>query len=219
MKRSLAVCLATIAGGSLALTGCAGITVGAPTQAGLASELPPIEETSAPVEPGFAAGTVSVVLPDATQGSCWDEQRQEFIENAFAASNIPVTIQNASGDPATFVSLATDSVMKGAGVLVIVNLDAASGAEAIAAANSNGIPAVDYDKLTINGGAQYFVGVKGAPDCSTLSPRTVQAEAEALASLAQALTSSDPTSADGLAVDVTPDPEAGYDVPSILVAP
>jgi len=126
---------------------------------------------------------------------------------------------NAEGDAAAFTSLATDFVAQGGAVLVVVNLDAASGAEAIAAANGNGIPAVDYDHLTSNGGAQYFVGVTGTPECSTLSPKTAQAEAEALASLVAALTSADPTTADALAVDMTTDTEAGYDVPSILVTP
>ena len=219
MNRSLAMCLTTIAASSLVLSGCAGITIGAPTQAGLASELPPIEASSVSTEPSLAAGTVVVVLPDTAEGSCWTQERQQVIEDAFAAGGTPVSLLDASGDPATFITLATDAIMQSASVLVIANLDAASGTEAIAAANSNGIPAVDFDRLTINGGAQYFVGVTGAPDCSTLSAQAVQAEAEALASLAQALTSSDPTSADALAVDLTPDPEAGYDVPSILVSP
>ena len=94
-----------------------------------------------------------------------------------------------------------------------------SGAEAIAAANGNGIPVVDYDHLTSNGGAQYFVGVKGTPDCASRTPETAKAEAEALASLVAALTSADPTTADTLAVDMTTDAEAGYDVPSLLVTP
>ena len=67
MNRSLAMCLTTIAASSFVLSGCAGITIGAPTQAGLASELPPIEESSVSTEPSLAAGTVVVVLPDAAE--------------------------------------------------------------------------------------------------------------------------------------------------------
>ena len=219
MKLSLALGISAIAASSLLLTGCAGITIGAPTQEALASELPPIEEASASAGPTLAAGTVGVVLPDSTAGSCWDEAGQKVIADAFAAGGIPVAFQTASGDPATFVTQATDFVNQGAAVLVVVNLDATSGAEAIAAANGNGIPVVDYDHLTSNGGAQYFVGVKGTPDCASRTPETAKAEAEALASLVAALTSADPTTADTLAVDMTTDAEAGYDVPSLLVTP
>jgi hypothetical protein len=219
MKFSLALGLSAIAASSLLLTGCAGITIGAPTQEALASELPPIEDASASAGPTLAAGTVGIVLPDSTTGSCWDTKGQKVLEDAFASKGIPVAVMNAEGDAAAFTSLATDFVAQGGAVLVVVNLDAASGAEAIAAANGNGIPAVDYDHLTSNGGAQYFVGVTGTPECSTLSPKTAQAEAEALASLVAALTSADPTTADALAVDMTTDTEAGYDVPSILVTP
>jgi len=219
MKRSFFPALSALAGASLLLSGCAGITIGAPTQAGLASELPPIEESSASAGPTLAAGTVAVVLPDATAGTCWDDKSQKVLADAFAVKGISITITNAGGDPAAFVTMATDAVSQGAAVLVVVNLDAISGAEAIAAANANGIPAVDFDHLTPNGGAQYFVGVKGTPDCASRTPETAIAAAEALASLAAALTSADPTTADTLAVDMTTDAEAGYDVPSLLVTP
>jgi hypothetical protein len=79
--------------------------------------------------------------------------------------------------------------------------------------------AIDYDRLTSNGGAQYFVGIKGGKAGDSVTPKTAKAEAEALASIARALTSEDPTQADALAVDTVPDAEAGYDVPAVLVAP
>jgi D-xylose transport system substrate-binding protein len=222
MTRTLLMGLTAVAAGSLLITGCAGITIGAPTQAGLASGLAPIEasdEASASAGPSMAAGTVGIVLPNSTSGSCWAAAGQKVLEDAFAAKGIPVSVKNAEGDATAFTTMATDFVSQGAAVLVVVTIDATSGAEAIAAANGNGIPAVDYDHLTPNGGAQYFVGVTGTPDCTTLGPEVAKAEADALVSLAAALTSDDPTTADALAVDMTTDTEAGYDVPSILVTP
>ena len=45
----------------------------------------------------------------------------------------------------------------GANVLLIVNLDSPSTAAVIAKAKQQGVPVIDYDRLTLGGGAQYYV--------------------------------------------------------------
>lgn len=214
--------VAALACASLLVTGCAGITIGAPTVAAdsSAQESFSAEITAEPtVAPSMEPGMVAIILPDSTPGSRWDKAGQQILRDAFEAAGVPVTIQNAEGDPAAFVTIAEDMGNQGVSALVIVNLDAASGMEAIAVANGLGVLAVDYDRLTPNGGAQYFVGIADAKEGDPVTAATAKAEAEALALFTQALTSDDPSAADALAVDFVPDPEAGYDVASLLVTP
>ena len=45
----------------------------------------------------------------------------------------------------------------GANVLLIVNLDSPSAAAVIAKAKQQGVPVIDYDRLTLGGGASYYV--------------------------------------------------------------
>jgi len=208
-----------MAGAPLLLGGCAGITIGAPTASAFPSDAASSLEPSSPALPTVAPGTVGIILPDSTDGTRWDAAGQKILSDAFAAAGVPVSIQNANGDTAAFVSLAQDMMNQGITVLVIVSPDDATGAEAIGVANGLGAAAIDYDHLTLNGGAQYFVGIKGAKAGDSVKPATAKAEAEALASIAKALTGDDPTQADTLAVDTVPDAEAGYDVPAVLVAP
>ena len=45
----------------------------------------------------------------------------------------------------------------GCGVLAIVNLDSETGSAVIQKATAAGVPVIDYDRLTLGGGAQYYV--------------------------------------------------------------
>ena len=219
MNRKLLICLLAVVGAPILLSGCAGITIGAPTASAFPSDAASSPESSTPALPTVAPGTVGIILPDSADGTRWDAAGQKILSDAFAAAGVPVSIQNANGDTAAFVSFAQDMMNQGITVLVVVSPDDATGAEAIAAANGLGAVAIDYDRLTLNGGAQYFVGIKGGKPGDSVAPGTAKAEAEALASIARALIGEDPTQADGLTVDTVPDTEAGYDVPALLVAP
>jgi D-xylose transport system substrate-binding protein len=66
-------------------------------------------------------------------------------------------IQNANGDKAKFATIADQMLNAGATVLLIVNLDSPSAAAVIAKATQQGVPVVDYDRLTLGGGASYYV--------------------------------------------------------------
>ena len=69
-----------------------------------------------------------------------------------------VDIQNAYGDRDRFVQIAEQMIDNGAKVLMIVSLDRQSGADALRKAREAGVKTIDYDRLTVGGGADFHVG-------------------------------------------------------------
>ena len=80
-----------------------------------------------------------------------------FLDESFTAAGVEYDIQNANGDKAKFATIAEGMLASGCGVLAIVNLDSETGAAVIAKATAAGVPVIDYDRLTLGGGAQYYV--------------------------------------------------------------
>ena len=106
---------------------------------------------------GSGAGKVGVILPDTTSSQRWDTADSKFLKEAFNAAGVPVDIQNAQGDKARFQSIADGMIAGGAKVLMIVNLDSKSGKAVLDKARAAKIKTIDYDRLTLNGGADYYV--------------------------------------------------------------
>jgi D-xylose transport system substrate-binding protein len=106
---------------------------------------------------GNGTGKIGVILPDTTSSQRWGTDDPKFLAAAFKAAGVPADIENAKGDKAQFVSIAESMIAGGAKVLVIASLDAASGKTVIDKAKAAGIPTIDYDRQTLNGGAQYYV--------------------------------------------------------------
>jgi D-xylose transport system substrate-binding protein len=106
---------------------------------------------------GSGTGKVGVILPDTTSSQRWKSDDPKFLKDAFDAAGVPVDIQNANGDKAQFVSIGESMIASGVKVLMIVSLDSASGKTVLDKANAAGIPTIDYDRQTLNGGAQYYV--------------------------------------------------------------
>jgi D-xylose transport system substrate-binding protein len=102
-------------------------------------------------------GKVGVILPDRSTAQRWVDDDPRFLQKAFDAAGVPVDIQNADGDKAKFVEIARSMVAGGVSVLMIVNLDAPSGKAALDIAKAAGVRTIDYDRLTLNGGAEYYV--------------------------------------------------------------
>jgi D-xylose transport system substrate-binding protein len=102
-------------------------------------------------------GKVGVILPDRKSAQRWVDDDPRFLQKAFDAAGVPVDIQNADGDKAKFVEIARSMVDNGVTVLMIVNLDSPSGKAAIDVAKAAGVRTIDYDRLTLNGGADYYV--------------------------------------------------------------
>lgn len=106
---------------------------------------------------GGNAKTVGVILPDATTSPRWEANDRPSLEKAFTAAGVKSDIQNAGGDKSKFGTICDAMINEGVSVLMIVNLDSESGGACLKKAAKAGIPSIDYDRLTLGGGASYYV--------------------------------------------------------------
>jgi len=104
-----------------------------------------------------AGGRIGVILPDVASSARWESADKPFLAAAFTKAGVDFDIRNAEGSSANFLAIADQMIADGVGVLMIVNLDSDSGVEVIRRAASAGIPVIDYDRLTLGGGAKYYV--------------------------------------------------------------
>ncbi|UQU66894.1 substrate-binding domain-containing protein [Couchioplanes caeruleus] len=122
-----------------------------------------------------SAGKVGVILPDTKSSARWATADLTYLKAAFAAAGVQADIQNAQGDKAQFQTIADGMISSGVKVLMIVNLDSGTGKAVLDKARGAGIATIDYDRLTLNGGANYYVSFdnvkvgelqgKGLVDC------------------------------------------------------
>lgn len=111
-------------------------------------------------EPGLdpsRPGKIGVILPDTTSAERWTRADPTYLKAAFDAAGIESDIENANGDRRRFEAIADEMINDGITVLMIVNLDSRNGKTVLAKARSKGIATIDYDRLTLNGGADYHV--------------------------------------------------------------
>ena len=106
---------------------------------------------------GESAGKVGVILPDATTSPRWEANDRPSLQAAFDAAGVESDIQNAGGDKAKFGTICDSMINAGVQVLMIVNLDSDSGGACLRKAAAAGIQSIDYDRLTLGGGASYYV--------------------------------------------------------------
>ena len=132
-KRRLAIS-ALVAAFALILTGC-----------------------SSSSDEGSADGFVGVILPDAASSARWETADRGFLQAAFDAAGVKADIQNANGDKAAFQTIADQMLSAGAKVLILVNLDSESAKAVQDKAAAQGVATIDYDRLTLNGSASYYV--------------------------------------------------------------
>jgi D-xylose transport system substrate-binding protein len=104
-----------------------------------------------------ATGKVGVILPDSKTSVRWETQDRPNLEAAFKAAGLESDIQNAEGSPDTFGQLCDQMINEGVKVLIETDLDPDSGKACIDKAKNAGIPVIDYDRLTLGGGADYYV--------------------------------------------------------------
>src|SRR3954470_5501385 len=102
-------------------------------------------------------GKVAVLLPDTQSSVRWETQDRRYLDQAFKAAGVPHTIVNAQGDPATQRSQADQALTNGAKVVLLVDLHPGSGSAIINTAHARGAKVIDYDRLTLGGGADYYV--------------------------------------------------------------
>jgi D-xylose transport system substrate-binding protein len=106
---------------------------------------------------GSSKADVGVILPDATTSPRWESQDRPNLQKAFDAAGLKSDIQNAQGDTAKFGQLCDSMINEGVSVLMITNLDSDSGAACLKKAADAGVQTIDYDRLTLGGGASYYV--------------------------------------------------------------
>ncbi len=114
-------------------------------------------DSSAAPDSTETVGTAGVILPDSATSDRWETNDRPLLEEAFAAQGVDVDIQNAGGDKAKFATLCDQMINDAVSVLLIVNLDSKSGAACTKKAAAQGIPTIDYDRLTLGGEASYYV--------------------------------------------------------------
>src|SRR5215211_7661541 len=106
---------------------------------------------------GEKAGKVAVLLPDSKSSVRWETVDRPFLKKAFDDAGIESEIQNAEGDKSTQQQQAEQAITNGAKVLLLVNLDSGSGAAIAANAKSQDVKVIDYDRLTLDTDADYYV--------------------------------------------------------------
>ena len=144
MRKAL---LAVVAAGLLVTAGTAGCT-----------DSKADDEAGGGATQGAAGtGKIGVVLPDTTSSERWKTQDSKYLKAAFAKAGVPAEIENAEGDRTRFIEIADRMIAGGAKVLIIASLDAATGGEVLAHARKAKVKTIDYDRLTLNGGADYYV--------------------------------------------------------------
>jgi len=107
-------------------------------------------------------GEIAVLLPDTQSSVRWEQFDRKYLDQAFTAAGISHTIVNAQGDPTTQRTQAEQAITNGAKVILLVDLDPGSGASIISLAHQHGVKVIDYDRLTLGGGADYYVSFDNA---------------------------------------------------------
>jgi D-xylose transport system substrate-binding protein len=100
---------------------------------------------------------VGIILPDTQSSQRWVTSDPDAMKAECTKVNLSCDIQNAQNDPAKMKTIAESMESNGIKVLMIVNLDSASGAAIEKEAQSKGITTIDYDRLTLGGGAALYV--------------------------------------------------------------
>jgi D-xylose transport system substrate-binding protein len=100
---------------------------------------------------------IGVILPDSASSARWETADRKYLEAAFKAAGVQFDIQNAQNDKTAFQTIADQMITGGVTVLMIVNLDSGTGKAVIDKAKAQGIGVIDYDRLTLNGNANYYV--------------------------------------------------------------
>jgi hypothetical protein len=116
----------------------------------------------AQLEPLAAAGKgkIAALLPDTRSSTRWMTADAPGFEQAFAGMGLTpddCIISNAQGSPQTQRRQAEQAITSGASVLLITNLDSGSAAAIQADAESKGVIVIDYDRLTLNGSADFYI--------------------------------------------------------------
>lgn len=150
MRRSMILATAAAAAAGLLLAGCSSSNDNNNGSGGSGSP-------SGGSGGGGATPYVGVILPDTKSSARWETADSKYLKAAFDAAGVKSDIQNAQGDKTQFQTIADQMITEGVNVLMIVNLDSGSGSAVLQKAKAQGIGTIDYDRLTLGGGADFYV--------------------------------------------------------------
>jgi D-xylose transport system substrate-binding protein len=107
--------------------------------------------------PAAGGAKIGVILPETKSSARWEGFDKPLLTAAMQAEGLQADIQNAQGDVQKFSTLADGMISSGVKVLVIAAIDSESGAAVAAKAKAQGIPTIDYDRLSLGGTSDYYV--------------------------------------------------------------
>ena len=112
--------------------------------------------TSSPAKQA-ASIKACALLPDTTSSTRYTLFDAPYLKAAFRKAGIAATVVNAHNDPQKQTSQAQQCLAQGAKVILLDQLDPASGASITNLAVSRGAKVIDYDRLVVGSKASYYV--------------------------------------------------------------
>lgn len=109
--------------------------------------------------PARASASIKVcaLLPDTKSSTRYTLFDAPYLKAAFKKANVPAQVLNALGDSQKQTSQAQQCLAKGAKVILLDQLNAASGNAITNLAVSRGAKVIDYDRLVVGSKAAYYV--------------------------------------------------------------
>ena len=112
--------------------------------------------TSSPAKQA-ASIKACVLLPDTKSSTRYTLFDAPYLKAAFKKAGVPAPVLNALGDPQKQKSQAEQCLAQGAKVILLDQLDPASGSAITNLAVSRGAKVIDYDRLVVGSKASYYV--------------------------------------------------------------
>ena len=97
------------------------------------------------------------LLPDTKSSTRYTLFDKPYLTKAFKKANVPATVLNALGDAQKQLSQAQQCLAQGAKVILLDQLNPASGKAITNLAVNRGAKVVDYDRLVVGSKASYYV--------------------------------------------------------------
>ncbi len=97
------------------------------------------------------------LLPDTKSSTRYTLFDAPYLKAAFKKANVPAQVLNALGDSQKQTSQAQQCLARGAKVILLDQLNAASGTAITNLAVSRGAKVIDYDRLVVGSKASYYV--------------------------------------------------------------
>lgn len=157
MRKSAIGLVVVGAAAALALSACSSSKKSTPASTAPAGGSSSSSSTATGGAVNGKGAKVGIILPDTQSSNRWVTADPDALAADCKAANLSCDIQNAGGSAAKQKTIAEQMESNGIKVLMLVNLDSASGATIEQEAKKNGVITIDYDRLTPGGGAALYV--------------------------------------------------------------